>query len=539
MKKSLTAVLEALDRYQDEWLSINDIVKLTDYAPSTVRKRVRELEEDGKVYIKLGNRGKKLLQLKEGERRRGREDQMRANLSDFLGSETSAKSSDRAQTPSKRGRTREKDSPGIGELLPEKEEKGETSSEKRILKPYKVLEEKRDKIREVVKKFTPSEVKDVISKLWEEEEEKGSSNIFKRIPLVTPLPNSSLVGEKFPPESDLPDRYITIGTDASNRKPNLLYNIAGAPVTVKIHVTAAYGIMYKYKNSNQVGKKEVKVPRHLEQSEKVTSYEGEIREERGVSKLLREICHYEVDKKIIQKSLKENENNDPILYFRDGNILPGELHPGDWLKETKAQYLSEDFNRYLSLKQSFITHENLYPFGVVKRTDKRTSVLSRIIGEIAERELDIEADKISNISESVVLTAILKAGEVTPILKKKPMTTDIDFSKRLKKRLGPLWHHYKEKIKETEILYFYMKPEKAQAIRYEFPADIVNTGKEAYSLRNRFAPLLRTLSGQMDTRYGTLKVPRPIHYAHKEAKDWRKHLETVIKDSIKGAQGGE
>jgi len=59
---STTAILELLYDHPNDWFSIKDIAEIIDFVEATVRKRVRELEWRGKIRVKLGDRGKKLLQ---------------------------------------------------------------------------------------------------------------------------------------------------------------------------------------------------------------------------------------------------------------------------------------------------------------------------------------------------------------------------------------------------------------------------------------------------------------------------------------------
>jgi hypothetical protein len=512
MQNSIEFILEALKNIKGkEWVSIQDLIRLTGRSERSIRSAVMELEAIGLLEgrTEIGEK-KKLYRL------RTMDPSLLSHTLTPIGRRSVLR---HFAEGGPEGRVKK---PIL--IRPRKEEKATSKFYPSRAEPLMDLQREKEKLREYLVSYGEAGLQEILNEIWEREyKERGCP--------------FELVMEKGLIDGKCPNAPKFSGILAASAgyysSPTIMFRIGRVPIPAQFVIPAAYSIIQDYEQGKVVETYEARLPEKpgLLQFEEL-GLRGEIPAQ---AKLYKEIVHYELDNIVMTNIIRKDKH--PSLFLRYGALVPGELHPADVLDPFKRALVFDDYTNYIMLKQRAID-ARMGVFGVIEETERKASIFTQTIDEIAHRELGWERGKFEGYPDNWVLACLLDEGEYTPIVYWDRYKDIIPLiSRRLQQRLGPIWSLYLRRIQEMKTYFFYLGLEGSLAVRYDFPVEIVEGPEEALELRNKVAPILREISWSDPIRNS--RIPRVVSMAREGAEKWQRIIEETLPKQVFVSKGGK
>lgn len=530
-KLTAEEALKKLRAYNEQrWASIEDLVATTKLSDKWVRESLYRLEEAGRLSVEIGPRGIRLYSLKLTEE----ETQLDENLLISEEQVAIAKS-----TTS--GRKRHVVEIGAG-----------TKVESAWPPPIPVLRElhnRRDQIRKVLFDTSTSELAEIFQTLYEKRKgERREGNPFAAVKLFATegIIDGKVIG-------DSTQGAVMIGTAASGRPCVLGLRFGPVSIPVKFGLTTAAGVIQEIENGEVVKEPhEIRFPKKLSPEGVTEDYDHEFP---GMTKIIKEIFHYELDHQTLDYALdilksrlhykvdmesldhvRLKEEGPPLLLLKSGSLTPQEQNPFDLLDPVKRTLLLDDVNSYMRLRDRLIGQgSNCFAFGVLKDTEPRRAVIRDIIDELLTRKLpEWQGGRMNTVDDNDVLGLLLEPGEYTPVLKKTPHEDIIESMRdRARNALGSaLYTQYEMNRQRLKTYQFFMKLGHGRAVRFDYPVYREVPKEEGIDVRDFVAPILSSWS----SKESELEAPRPriIRYAEDLSATLLKKMEKLAPSWIGG-----
>jgi hypothetical protein len=521
-KLTVEEALRKLRAYNEErWASIEDLVATTRLSDKWVRESLYRLEQEGRLFIRIGSHGIRLYSLKMTEYETESDENL--NAEEKLTPDTGKRQVIR-----------------IGARV---------QVEKQLPTPLPILKELSDRrvqIRKILLDTDTSELARVFEKLYKEREGNGpqseqrEGNPFAAVDL---LATTGLIDG--PPVKDrLAKDSIMIGTSASGQPCVLGLRFGRVSIPVKFALTTAAGYIQEMAKG-EVKKEssyEILMPKHLTPEEVTEDYD---REFPGMNKIIRESFHYQIDIQAIEymldrlirrrqsrvdieslehaQKVHSGSDENPLLLLKSGSLTPQEQSPFDLIDPTKGAFLLSDMNDYLRLKEHLtIGGPKCWAFGVLQETEPRRAVIRDIIDELLSQKLpDWERGRMNVVDDNDVLGLLLDPGEYTPVLLKTPhkdiLTKNV--VERARRRLtAPLYTRYDNIRKQLKTYQFFMQSGYGKAVRFDYPVFDEASQNEGPNIRDIVVPILFSASSTESPVEPSR--PRVIKYAEDLSAMW-------------------
>jgi hypothetical protein len=507
-KRSVEEALMDLRAYNEQrWASVEDLVATTKLSDKWVRESLYRLEEQGRLLFKIGPHGIRLYSLRLTE-----DEAQQDEVSVRNGEGMIAKSA-----------------PYVGKRRVI--EIGASTAERVSPPPIPVLRElhsRRDEIREILLDTNTNELAEVFHALLEErrKDERREGNPFAAVKLQA---TKGIIEDKV--KFDTTQDAVMIGTAASAQPLILGLRFGPVSIPVKFGLTTAAGIVQDIEKGEVIKEPfEVRIPKTLSPERVSEDYEHEFP---GMTKIVREIFHYELDHETLDYGLdilrsrlhykvdlesldhvQLKEQGKPLLLLKSGSLTPQEQSPFDLIDPHKRTLLLDDVNSYLRLKDRLKDRgPNCLAFGVLRDTEPRRAVIRDIIDELLTRKLpEWQGGRMNTVDDNDVLGLLLDPGEFTPVLKKTPHEDLMDSMRdRARNALKPaLFAQFEMNRQRLKTYQFFIKLGHGRALRFDCPV-FRETPEEGVEIRDFVAPILFSWS----SIESELEAPRPriLRYA--------------------------
>jgi hypothetical protein len=530
-KLTAEEALKRLRAYNEQrWASVEDLVATTKLSDKWVRESLYRLEEEGRLFVKVGPHGIRLYSLRLTEEEAQHEK---------LISEEHPATVKSATTGGKRRVVEISAGPAVESALPP---------------PIPVLRElynRREEIRKILLDTSTSELVEVFQSLHEEKRknERREGNPFGAVKLFATkgIIEGKVIG-------DSTQDAVMIGTAASAQPCIVGLRFGPVSIPVKFGLTTAAGIIQEIEKGKVVKEPyEIGFPKQLSPERVTEDYDHEFP---GMTKIIREIFHYELDHQTLDYALdilrsrlhykvdmesldhvRLKEEGTPLLLLKSGSLTPQEQSPFDLLDPAKRTLLLDDVNSYMRLRDRLKDQgPNCFAFGVLKDTEPRRAVIRDIIDELLTRKLpEWEGGRMNTVDDNDVLGLLLDPGEYTPVLKKTPHEDIIESMRdRARNALGSaLYIQFETNRQRLKTYQFFMKLGHGRTVRFDCPV-FRETSEEGVDIRDFVAPILFSWS----SKESELEAPRPriLRYAEDASMKLLNKMKTLAPTWLGGSR---
>lgn len=504
-------VLDALNHLKayggEGWVSVEDLVKLTNLSEKWVRESLERLQAADLVSVMVMSRGVRLYALKRPI------EALTTVTPDSLTPEQTVilkrSATSQGRKPVQIGSSSQK----VREWTPPP--------------PIPVLTElfkRRKEIREILQATDIDQLSSIFEELKVKRESQRGGNPFKAVKMF------ALDGLIDGLAKKIKVNALMAGTASSAQVSVLGFRFGKMSIPVKFALTTACGIVHKVVNDKvQPSVHEIKLPKHLmPEGIDAENYDHDFP---GMNKLVKESFHYGLDHETLDYALtllkqrihykadvesieaaKDiNPNESMLLLLKSGSLTPQEQNPFDLLEPTKAKWVQRAFHDYTLLRDRLMTAGGL-AFGVLSRTEPRTSIYREIIDELLSSKLPSwTPGKMYPLDDNDVLGMLLERGEYTPVVEKIPHEDVLQKMgpERVRGILGnALFGQYESYRQKSKTYQFFIGYGNGKAVRFDYPLFEENGGTE---IRDSVAPILLSRSSIEDEFDGTR--PRIVTYA--------------------------